>query len=179
MDIDSYNLLTNNDFSNGTTGWTAQQASISVNSYIGQTTGNGTGRYPGIFQQGIVASNTQKFYVRVKVRATNSSCTELNFSIQQNAGASFISSVFPAYTYNPIQNQWYTLSGIAQLNVTTVDNVRPVIYSVYPDNATANSKIMQVDGAYGVYAFNLTSIYGAGNEPTAAQMDKIMSNMGK
>ncbi len=179
MDIDSYNLITNNDFSNGTTGWLMQYVSLSINSKIAQATCNGTGRYPGIYQQNISAINTQKFYVRSKARVTDSSSTAINFSIQQNTGASFISSLYPAIINNPIQNQWYTLSGISQLNVAGMDNIKLLIFSSYADNATANGKIMQLDGTYGVYALNLTSIYGNGNEPTVVQMDKIMSNMGK
>jgi hypothetical protein len=49
----------------------------------------------------------------------------------------------------------------------------------YSNATTANGKVMEVDGNYGVYAFDLTSIYGSGNEPTKTQLDKIMTNMGK
>jgi hypothetical protein len=67
----------------------------------------------------------------------------------------------------PVNGTWYTISGIATLpagsGVIACD-----IFSAYADGATANSKALECQYALSV---NLTTAFGAGNEPTAANMN--------
>ena len=72
---------------------------------------------------------------------------------------------------SPTENQWYELSGVYTALLDIVD-LRVRLRHEYADNATANGKILQCEYAF---AINLTSIYGAGNEPTEADCAKIFS----
>lgn len=68
----------------------------------------------------------------------------------------------------PLENTWYRLTNIATASASTIGGFRfyshAVSATIFGDN---------------LMLFDLTAIYGAGNEPTTAQMDNIMRNMGK
>jgi prepilin-type N-terminal cleavage/methylation domain-containing protein len=177
MDIDYYNLVTNGDFSSGTTGWSVVYSSNSVVDNILLNTGSGYNMGPILDNINFSTVDiSHKYYARYIARVTNSSCTNLWVAFDgTTAGAD---NVIVSQT-SPVANTWYSLSAVDTPSADATGLLRIYIRHYYVDATTANGKVMQVDGTRGVYAFDLTSIYGAGNEPTATQMDNIMDNMGK
>lgn len=177
MDIDSYNLIVNSDFSNGTTRWNAIYSSNSVASNVLSNTGNGTHYMPICEPLNLATVNIlHRYYVRYIARITNSSCTGFLLGFD---GSTAGTDKVVLLKSSPIVNTWYNLSVVDTPSADAVGSFRAYLRHIYADAATANGKVMQVDGTKGVYAFDLTAIYGSGNEPTASQIDNIMINMEK
>jgi hypothetical protein len=152
------NLVTNGDFSNGTTGWSANNSTISTSANTLINTGNGSGQFPRT-NGGSIFANNQTYYVRMRARVTNSNAVEMFIG----HGPSAIARITV-----PIINQWYQVTGV----VSNPLNAELRIYHSYADSATANGKVMEVQY---VSVLNLTQIFGAGNEPTKEQMDAMLS----
>ena len=164
------NLVINGDFSNGTTSWTGVGGILSSNANIGIVTGNGTlaltylNQIIGTFIAG------HKYYVRAKAKVTNSLASALYILIAPGTSGSQI-SVLANNGLAPIADFQYDISSIfTQTNQIGDFNLR--VRADYADNATANGKVMEVQY---VSAINLTALFGAGNEPTKEQMDKLLS----
>jgi hypothetical protein len=104
-------LLTNPNFDNGTTGWTAEQSSISVSNGVLVITPLGTSYYAG-FRQGIQWTAGEEFYNKVRIRATTPNIASIGFSAYTDANRDYI----PILS-NPVQNQWYKVSGIFTPNI--------------------------------------------------------------
>ncbi|NJD04666.1 MAG: hypothetical protein FIA99_19175, partial [Ruminiclostridium sp.] len=155
------NIVANGNFANGTTGWTPAYGVLSTANNILSVTANGTNYYvrsDETTSSPIIAGH--KYYAQAKMRITNSSCLRIGISIDGSTGG------IDAYTYqeSPAPNQWYLISTI----YTTTDHTGNVLIRLretYPDAATANGKVMEVKE---VMAIDLTSRFGAGNEPDAA-----------
>lgn len=161
-DVYGTNLVTNGDFSNGITGWYGSNSTISVANNTMTSTGNGGAAACVTYQALTSKKVTQKLYVRIKMRVTNSVCNNLGFSI--GGGGHTLKS-------HPTANEWYTMSAIH-----TMPNDNAVVYfdpyHEYTDATTANGKIMEVKN---VLILDLTAIFGAGNEPTVEQINAILS----
>lgn len=165
------NKIANGDFSQGTTGWTpSSSSSIAVSSRILSITGTGLGTSP-LADRNLNLNFVlgDKWFFYSKVRVTNTVATAVSMQIRYTGG-----SILTKSQSNPLQNQWYELYEIATAVTGNSASIR--LFNVYPDAATANGKIMEVEGwngetaNAGIYAINLTAEFGAGNEPTAAQM---------
>lgn len=164
------NLVTNGDFSNGTTSWTGVGGVLSSNANKGIVTGNGTlaltylNQIIGTFIAG------HKYYVRVKAKVTNSLASALYILIAPGTSGTPI-SVFANGGLAPVIDTQYNISAvIAQTDQVGDFNLR--VRANYVDSATANGKVLEVQY---VSAINLTTLFGAGNEPTKEQMDKLLS----
>jgi len=158
------NLVSNGDFRNGTTGWGTQGSTISTTNDIMSVVGDGTNRNPNIWgglPTGVVGHT---YYARLSAMVTNSNTQFVAIYCQTLAS-------MPIVVNTPLANTWYTTSAIT----TSTTNGYPYfsIYNYYADAPTASGKVMQVKN---VLAIDLTASFGAGNEPTQAQMDTIMSN---
>jgi len=154
------NLVENGDFSNGTTRWISEYgADISVTNRILTQIGDTTKSNQMVYQNIVLASGT--FVVaRARVRNTTSS---LRFRFL-NGGVYFTEgTVIP----NPIIDQWYTLSAVLTQSSS--------IIGIQRNMSTGTQVDLEIDGNYGVMAFNLTSIFGASNEPSEADCAKIFS----
>lgn len=159
------NIVSNGNF-NGTTGWSASGASLSASSNILKATGSGSNSICGAQNTTSVEATTgKKIYIVCKARVTNSSSTTMHIRIDGSVSGS--SSVFAQAS--PVQNQWYTLSGVAALSGLN-GNIQIVIRHGYADAATANGKVMEVQE---VMAIDLTSLFGSGKEPSAADCVNI------
>lgn len=161
------NIVTGGNFPN-TTGWTGINSTLAASNNILSITGNGTSpsaRALGL--SNVSGVDGKKIYVRALQRVTNSVSTQLRLDIRSSNEAVAIM----AYSEpNPVQNQWYQLSGVVTLGATfTGLTVCPYLLHSYADAATANGKVMEVKK---VLAIDLTSAFGAGYEPTAAQMTR-------
>lgn len=153
------NLVSNGDFSNGTTGWSAICATHSVSSNILSNTGDGSTNYPYETQNGTLVVG-HKYYVSSTLRVTNSICVTIGYKFDNNIIYSSINT--------PIQNQWYKNTGIVSATSTSMTYR---IHHNYVDNATANGQIMQIQQAY---AIDLTALFGASNEPSQSWCDQYL-----
>ena len=161
------NLVINGDFSSGTTGWSNDGASLSVSNNTLSASGSGASANPGTSQIIGTVTTGSKYYLRAKVRVTNALCTSLLFRLTFGSGTTTSVGTISA----PVQSQFYTIGTI----FTQTDQggaFTMILRSTYADAATASGKVME---AQYVEVFNLTAIFGAGNEPTAEQMDDIMA----
>lgn len=167
VNANATNLVTNGDFSNGTTGWSNDGASLSVSNNTLSASGSGASANPGTSQIIGTVTTGSKYYLRAKVRVTNALCTSLLFRLTFGSGTTTSVGTISA----PVQSQFYTIGTI----FTQTDQsgaFTMILRSTYADAATASGKVME---AQYVEVFNLTAIFGAGNEPTAEQMDGIMA----
>lgn len=159
------NLVTNGDFSNGTTGWTNSFSSLSVASNTATVTGNG-GASSARLEQAESVTNGIKYYLRARARVTNSLATSISL-ILWNA----VSAQEAQAQATPTINQFYNLSGvITSTNTSAVGAVW--VTSFYADATTQNGKVMEVQY---VSMINLTAIFGVGKEPTKEQMDWLLA----
>lgn len=136
----------NGDFTGGTTRWTVVGGTISASNKIGSVVGDGTlveSRF--VYNNAITTPSTDKKFIKARVRVTNSNCT--NIIVRLGGGTQIQQAV-----NNPVINQWYDFYFVGTGN--TDNAIR--IYQVYPDAATANGKVMEVDGNVGVFAIPMT-----------------------
>ena len=156
--LDATNLVTNGDMTNGITGWFTGNSTLTVATNTLSVVGDGTGSSPRVSQI-LTGASGKKIYTRARVRVTNANAT----SIYLRTNDGILQSVQTA----PVMNQWYSMwiLGNFQTNTIRIDHN-------YPDLATANGKVMEVQY---VSALDLTAIFGAGKEPTAAEMNRILA----
>lgn len=138
------NLIENGDFETGdTTGWTSIASSSAVSNSVLSNTGDGTQAYSYLQQGTAVIGDV--YFISFRARVTNSDCTALACNRPYGTGFS---------VSTPTINEWYILAGVVTADQTA--GIR--IVHTYADAATANGKVMQVDGKYGVRAYNLTAL---------------------
>lgn len=155
------NLVTNGDFSNGTTGWTSTYGVGSVASNVYSHTGDGTNISPFFFQSHSIITG-RKYYGKAVVKVTNSVCQ--NIRIRFGAGVGDIN--IPT----PTQDTEYAKSIVFTSGITLT--VGDAFTHTYADASTANGKVLQVKY---VSLLDLTQIFGAGKEPTKEQMDWLLA----
>lgn len=140
--------------------WTVASCTDSVSGGVLTMTGDGTSSQA--YDYATLANRTigRKYYNKARMRATNSSCTQLGISTDEGS----------AYVANPTQNQWYEVS-----YVTTAGSTYNLflLRMFYADAATQNGKVMECMYAMQI---DLTYHWGAGYEPTAAQMDTMLAD---
>jgi hypothetical protein len=175
--IDGYanytNLITNGNFANGTTGWFTTSSTISALAGILSVTGNGTNSTVGaVHNTAVVLDVTHKYYLRARMRVTNNVSTNLRLIFD---GVDSGTDLIIGSVANPIQNQWYVMSAVSLPPANATGNLRIQLWHQYADASTANGKVMEVDGAYGILCVDLTEAFGAGNEPTKEQFEAMLA----
>ena len=166
IDFKATNYSVNGDLSNGTTGWTGGAGTIASTSNILTFTANGTQSFTNyaLNTSTLTSSIGKKVYATVQVRVTNSVCQSIVLNIKDS-----ISNVVCTIE-NPIENQWYTVSGLATMSGT--GNIGIYVYETYIDTATANGKIMEIKY---LSVLDATEIFKVGNEPLVVELDELMS----
>lgn len=149
------NLITNGDFSNGTTGWSGYASVNTVGNNILANSPTGEETYGVALSTMANVNIGNKCYVRLRARATSAFCNKIRNLVVDDA----------CFVDNPIQNEWYDFTFIR--TATVVDN-NIALYHFYADAPTANGKVME---AKEVMVINLTAIFGAGNEPSKEWCD--------
>jgi len=163
------NLVTNGDFSNGTSGWTTSNGTHSANSNTLTSTANGSASSASVFNDSApIPIQTEKYYARTRTRVTNVLSTMLRFRFSDGITSFDIRDI-----NNPTENQWYELSGIWTIPSSNPTRLRVQLLHYYVDSATANGKSMQVQYTL---VINLTQLFGAGKEPSATEMDRLLAN---
>lgn len=164
------NLVTNGDFSNGTTGWSAWNSTLTASGNILSVTNGGADVLSRCIKDlGKKFAVGAKIYVNYSFRVTNSSAANMLIYVRDGASGSIHTS---QTVTTPTQNQWYRVSLIGTIT-TNVNTLNLIIQQTYTDAATANGKVMEVQQ---VFTINLTAMFGAGNEPTVATCDKIFAD---
>lgn len=152
------NLVTNGDFSNGTTGWSASGGIISVVGGKLEFIANGgdTGvRFETSTSISTISGN--KYYVRFLVNSPKATTVNINIGGQFAIGYPLVSNID-----TPISSI-----------ITSNGSLAP--FRFYLD--TVVSKLISGDKVYSdlVNIVNLTQIFGAGKEPTKEQMDWLLA----
>jgi len=155
------NLVSNGDFSNGTTGWTAYRGNGSVADNTYKLTADGTQLYAYVFQS-IAAPTIGRLYaLTFRVRVTNENCRTLRYRY---------GTAVTVDIQNPVNNTWYQRTIIITANSTYSDLT---LYQYYVDADTANGKVMEVQY---VSCVDITALEAAlGRAITDAQMAMIMN----
>ncbi len=172
LDIDTYNLVVNGDFTLGTTGWTfhpgaALDPAAGINNgACGRVVFNGV--VPSIVLQNINVVGGRRYYGYGWFRRVGNIGTAANH--QFDIFAPGLEMDFAILNNNtlPLENNWYRLTNVIVAPLNALGEWRFFSHAV---SATIFGDDLML--------FDLTAIYGAGNEPTTAQMDNIMRNMGK
>lgn len=137
-----YNAVTNGDFRDGTTGWSAISATLNVTNNILVVTGNGASVSVRCVKSSILKSNT-KHFLKLRARVTNESCTTLRLGTE-------LSSIITIN--NPIKDKWYDM--FALFTSSTDTDLRP--QHIYQSTAIAKDKMMEIDGNVGVFAIPIS-----------------------
>ena len=155
-------ILSNGDFTS-TTGWSSQVAVLSAASNILSITGDGGGTWGRAYAQATSNPISQVLFARAMCSVNNSSCTSINLRLRENA---LIGTIFLTITQNtPSNGVWYDMYNSVTSPASYSNSLNILLDHFYADAETANEKVMQVKWAE---IHNLTTIYGAGNEPSAA-----------
>ena len=134
------NGVTNGNFANGTTGWTASGGSTSAANNVLTSTGGGTSILPRVNSAtSIPYVQGKKIAVRATMRVTNASCLNL----QMRTLASGMSTQVGILQSNPAQNTWYSFFVIITLTAGGSGDVSIDLGHLYVDNAAANLKVME------------------------------------
>lgn len=169
LDSDTYlplkNVVTNGDFSNGTTGWTSGAGGgLTVTDGIGVVTGDGinTNRYAS---QIFTTIPSHKYYVKNKIKRISGSGCVLTIYAGNGSPSTVDLSIIGVGVFDSLAlGDWYSYSGVF---TATQSYARYLIGRLSIATFVAN-----IDD---VIAIDLTETFGVGNEPTQAQMDSIMS----
>lgn len=161
-----YNKVSNGDFSNGTTNWSASESTISAQNNELKIAATGSKTYAIAAQNTLHNANVgNKIYIKMMAKVTNSNCLRLNIGID---GSTAGTAAFVRVS-SPIMNEWYMVSGILSVLSDYTGKLRINISHNYQTAAIASGK----EGfAKEVLAIDLTELFGAGNEPDQAWCDK-------
>ena len=166
------NKITNGDFSNGTTGWGVMNSTLSTTNNTMSITGvGGDGDTNSRMSQSISIAPVigKKIYVAFDAIVTNSLSNAIRVILfgTSNGVASTYAVSFP------VQNANYHTSNILTVNDTfSGTGLQLQISHQYSDSATVAGKVMNVKN---VFLIDLTATFGAGKEPTLAEMDRLMA----
>lgn len=152
-------LVANGDFADGLTGWAASYSANAITEGVLLNTCDGSSAQ-GYTYRSIAFITTHKYYLQAKIQVTNALCTQIVIGTNITAGVGI--------QLNPLINTPYIISGVTTITSDSALRIR----HYYPDTATANGKVMEIQT---ILAYDLTAILGAGNEPTAAEMDAILA----
>lgn len=151
---------------NSTSNWGTNGAILSASNNILFITGSGSIFGPAALQSNVLQYGSgKKIFIQAKMKVTNSSCA----SQAVLAIATGMTTLTNSYS-NPVNGTEYIRSSIFTLGAGGSGNVEFRLRHNYADAATANGKVMEVREAF---VIDLTSLYGAGNEPTAADCANI------
>lgn len=170
-----YNGILNGDFSDGTTDWTGDGATLSESSQILSITGSGgTDATPeGQQVMDFTAYPDHKVFFYARARVTNSDAQRI--TLRYSTPSTIVTKPSIVNQESPTQNQWYELYAIATLD-SSISSAGEAITLIcrhqYSSGAIANGKVKQLDGTVGVFAIDMTE---AGIEDkTEAEMYELV-----
>lgn len=155
------NLVTNGNFANGTTGWSASGATNTVANNTLTNTASGVAVSGFLYGTAFAPAIGDKLYLRSKQKVTNTNSILMRLYVYDGTA-----SIVAQDQVNPTINTQYLMSGV--ITTTRLSSHNLYMFHQYVDAATANGKVMEVQE---VMLINLATLFGAGNEPTAAWCD--------
>jgi hypothetical protein len=164
------NLVKNGSFTDGTsTSWTSVGANFSVvpGSNALTMTGSGAYQYIGAIQNLVVpwANDTDVLMLSAKMR-TNDNTNLTDFKLRIYGSSPIVEA--NAFIYSPQANKDYIICAAAPVvGFTPGATVTVSMLADYSSTTTSNGKVITVSE---VRIFNLTQIFGAGNEPDGEAM---------
>jgi len=162
------NFITNPNFAD-TTGWAgANGGVIAAENNIMTITGNGTTTNPRAAQVTIPYVSGKKILVGYKGMVNNSIC----LSMRVRALATGMTAQTATLKSTPTINTEYRNYTVLTLGAGGSGNVTIDMDHSYSSAANANGKVMSVQEFLGI---DLTTVFGAGLEPTAAQIDRWLA----
>ena len=168
--IDSINLINNGNFGNGTTGWYAYGGTLSINNDGNLVmTGNGSSITPFILKnisKNLI--NNSYIYIKCRFRSTGDNVTRILYYLNDNINKNHSSHTV---INNPVKNKWYESSVIK--TTSNMGECRFIIYSEYSTAEASDNQTFEVDY---IMVINLTSTFGAGNEPNLMDCKTIYSD---
>jgi hypothetical protein len=167
---DYTNLVTNGNFSNGTTGWAAAASTISAANNTMSIVGDGS---QSVVRAGQSLTGNwiigNKYYFKASAKVTNSVCGSIVYGLRDGSLAGTNISYIQINT--PAINTIYSSSAIVT-NPSYTGARHFAFYHAYTNASTpepaALNKVMEVQS---VIVLDLTTIFGAGNEPDQTWCD--------
>lgn len=157
------NLVTNGDFSQGLDGWSGVSGFIIETATFGYPTAYvDRVNYDFGFHQDVQASTTDKLYIKLSYYISEHTNGELRLSVR-DFGTFLNATVLPFDSAK--KNQWQVVSAV----VSKTNGIRLIEGGA---NATAKYHVSKA------MVINLTQTFGAGNEPTKAEMDELIKITG-
>ena len=164
------NQCTNGDFPTVTTGWTDVGADLAIASGACTVTGDGSSATVELIQaNAAVLDVAHKYYVRATVSVSNADCLNIKLDYDGSTAGTAETNDTQA---TPENGTSYTLSALDTPPADAEGAFQINIHHDYADAATANTKVMTVDN---VFVIDVTSVFGAGSEPSLATMDGYMT----
>lgn len=152
-----------------TIGWSAAYSAMSITAGVVTLTGNGTGNRIRLTQQSLLPYTAgHKIYCKVKAKTTIVSAVNISITLTDSAGLNYLAG---AVSLAPVVGQYYTPSSVVTPVVSST-NLRLYVDATGVDLAATNGKILEVQSAI---MLDLTNIFGAGYEPTASEMDLMLT----
>lgn len=159
------NIIPNGNFAKDGA-WSGGHATAYTSSNLLYITGDGSSVVAYAWENtAITAVIGHKIYFRAKLMVTGTVCTNADLRIQGATGG----SILAFSKANPSQYITYTLSNVFAITDQT-GLIRPWFAHQYATALAATNAVMNVQEAL---AIDLTTLFGAGEEPTTAQCDVL------
>ena len=165
-EFEARNEVVNGDFSNGITGWTTGGTSVTANNILSNTVT--TNQYNNAFVLQILnLKKNNKYYILGSFRVRDSGAVSALLLLYN--GSQYEESA----TINlPVKDVWYTSSNLFTPTTDDAKTTQMRFRHEYPSGDLANGKVLEVKY---VAVIDLTAAFGAGKEPTLAEMDRLMA----
>jgi hypothetical protein len=157
------NELANSNFADGMTGYTAAYSTAEVITGGVRLTGNGTDTAISLRGYIPIISAGNKFYIKIRAKSVHAA-SRLSIRAYDSVEAE-------AYILSPTPQAEYKNSAVFTYTASATNKLVE-FRTMYADSSTQNGKALEI---YDLIVINLTSAFGADNEPTASSMDTILS----
>ena len=136
-------IVSNGDFSNSTTGWSASASTNSVSSNVLSNTGSGTTGFPTAFQNTTTPTVLgDRWFVRATLTPMGSP-NYISCIVRCNTNSSDVGTAFTLNT--PTATQAYTLSGVVTDFGGNGGNITLNFVHNYNSGGSANAQVMKVE----------------------------------
>jgi hypothetical protein len=169
------NVLTNGDFSNGTTGWATANTTVTASSNVAAVTATGSSSVEHFAEHDNVVPVPvvgHKYYVCATVTGVSGKAQIRAYNLQ-SSGSAWDSVSSSAVTTTSSVSCILTPSSIystpnLMIRLYALDSSGNNVYTQSGQNSTFKQ----------IAVIDLTAAYGSGNEPTQAQMDALITAFG-
>ncbi|CZR03334.1 BppU family phage baseplate upper protein [Trichococcus collinsii] len=159
--LDATNIVPNGGFTEGISSWSSFRSTISAENGKLKIVGDGAGVNPDA-RRSLTLVNNNKYYLKYDLSYSGTVPVSANVSYA-SGGERLVTSITKVSTSNVV-------SATFKSEVTGVGLF--IFRTFYVDSATALNAISYLDN---VVLIDLTATFGAGKEPTAAEMDRLLA----